>query len=189
VYNEAKANNPSFNAGVRWLAVTTAERVFIFRALPNGTDLGNANFANVLPFYLNETFPPRWFRRPTPYSLVNTGTDIAALLAGSPELTVPGENQGIGNFVPLGLDITDVSPASASCFLATAIFDETPGVLAPGLVTGYELVEAFLQAVVVPFFAPFNCPVMQFAAPGPNAGSTTPGVSTTKNILVNGVYE
>lgn len=46
VYNEAKNTNPEFNAGVRWLGVTTAERVFIFRALPNGTDETNANYDN-----------------------------------------------------------------------------------------------------------------------------------------------
>jgi len=189
VYNEAKGNNPEFNAGVRWLAVSTAERVFIPRALPNGTDLDNANFANVLPFYLNETFPPKWFRRPTPYSLVNTGTDIATLLALSPELTIPGQNMGIGNFVPIGLDISDATPSQAACFLISAVFDETPGVLAPGLVSSYELVESFLQAVVTPFFAQFDCPVMSFSAPGPDAGDSTPGVSTTENILVNGVYE
>jgi len=57
VYNEARDTNPTFNAGIRWLAVTTAERVFIFRALPNGTDPTNANIENVGPFYLNETFP------------------------------------------------------------------------------------------------------------------------------------
>jgi hypothetical protein len=57
VYNEAKNTNPEFNAGVRWLAVTTAERVFIFRALPNGTHETLADYRNTAPFYMNETFP------------------------------------------------------------------------------------------------------------------------------------
>jgi hypothetical protein len=169
--------------------VTTAERVFIFRALPNGTDPGNANFANIGPFFLNETFPEEWFRRATPYSLADTGADIATLLATSGSLTVPGQNQGLGNFVPLGVDLASVTPSTATCFLATAIFDNTPGFLAPGLVGNYEIVETFLNAAVLPFFASYDCPVTTFAQPGPDAGDSTPGVDTTQNILVNGVYE
>lgn len=188
-YKESKNTNPEFNAGSRWLAVTTAERVFIFRALPNGTDPTNANFENVAPFYLNETFPDEWFRRSTPYGLDSTGEDIATLLASSSEITIPGQNQGLNNFVPLGMDLGAVTPASATCFLATALFDNTPGQLAPGLVDNYELVETFLNAAVKPFFAPYNCPVTSFAKPGPNAGSASPGVSAHSNYLVNGTYQ
>lgn len=146
--------DPQFNAGTRWLAVTTAERVFIPRALPNGTDPNNANLANVGPFYLNETFPREWFRRSSPYSLANTGTDIATLLTSSSELTTPGENQGLNNFVPLGLDISQVTPTSATCFLASAVFDNTPGFLSPALVNNYQVVQSFLNGVLKPFFAP-----------------------------------
>ncbi|KAK4610567.1 hypothetical protein CLAFUW4_13871 [Fulvia fulva] len=162
VYNEAKNSNPTFNAGIRWLAVTTAERVFIFRALPNGTHPELADYQNVAPFYMNETFPERWFRRATPYSLVNTGTDIATLLASSSELTVPGQNQGLNIFVPLDMDLGSVSPASASCFLATALFDSTPGFLAPGLTSNFNVVQSFLNGAVKPFFASFNCPILEF---------------------------
>lgn len=82
-----------------------------------------------------------------------------------------------------------MTPASATCFLATALFDNTPGQLAPGLVSNYELVETFLNAAVKPFFAPYNCPVMSFAKPGPNAGDSTPGVSESQNYLVDGHYQ
>lgn len=77
VYNEAKNNNPEFDAGVRWLAVSTAERVFIFRALPNGTHETLADFQNVAPFYLNETFPPNWFRRGNAYTVSSIRTHKA----------------------------------------------------------------------------------------------------------------
>ncbi|KAF7191946.1 Dothistromin biosynthesis peroxidase dotB [Pseudocercospora fuligena] len=188
-YNQAKNNNPEFNAGVRWLAVTTAERVFIFRALPNGTEPTNANFANVAPFYMNETFPREWYRRATPYTLEATGADIATLLTSSPELTVPGQNQGLNNFVPLGLDLGNVSPSTATCFLATAIFDETPGFLAPGIADNVDLVNAFLNGAVKPFFSSYNCPVLTFAQPGANATNSEAGVSTNCNVLRNGVYQ
>jgi len=190
LYNEAKNNNPNFDAGVRWLAVTTAERVFIFRALPNGTFPEFADYQNVAPFYMNETFPEEWFRRATPYSLANTGTDIAALLASSSELTVPGQNQGLNNFVPLGLDISNATPEQATCFLASSVFDETPGFISPAFANAADVVTAFMNGAIKPFFAPFNCEAISSnSAPGPNAdSSTTPGVSTDCNVLVNGEY-
>ncbi|CAK4031304.1 aromatic peroxygenase-like [Lecanosticta acicola] len=189
VYNEAKNTNPSFNAGVRWLAVTTAERVFIFRALPNGTHEDLADYQNIAPFYMNETFPPQWFRRASPYSLAGTGSDIATLLSSSSELTVPGANEGLNNFVPLGMDISNVTPAAATCFLATAIFDETPGFLAPGIADNIGTVNAFLNGAVKPFFADFDCPILTMAQPGPNAVDGTAGPSEECNVLVNGMYQ
>lgn len=188
VYNEAKNNNPQFTAGVRWLAVTTAERVFIFRALPNGTHPELADYQNVAPFYMNETFPKKWFRRATPYSLANTGTDIAALLASSSQLTIPGANEGLNNFVPLGMDIGSVTASEATCFLATAIFDESPGFLSGALVNNVDVVQGFLNGAVLPFFQDFNCPVTSFGQPGPSAENDQAGVSETCNVLQNGQY-
>lgn len=187
LYNEAKNNNPTFNAGVRWLGVTTAERVFIFRALPNGTEETNANYENVAPFYMNETFPKEWYRRATPYSLVNTGTDIATLLASSSELTIPGTNEGLNNFVPLGLDIGSVGPQEATCFLAQAVFDETPGFLSPALAANLDIVNAFLNGALKPFFAPFNCAIGD-TTPFANMTSQLAGPSVECNVLRNGKY-
>jgi len=189
IYNEAKSNNPSFNAGIRWLAVTTAERVFIYRALPNGTFLNYADDRNVLPFYMNETFPDNWFVRPTPYTLAATGADIVSLIEDTIVDTPLGENQGIGNFVPLGLDLADVTPDQATCFLASALLDETPGVLAPAIVDSLEVVQAFVNGAIAPFFPTYNCATLNFATPGKNAASTLAGPSTNCNTLVNGVYQ
>lgn len=188
LYNEAKNSNPEFNAGVRWLGVTTAERVFIFRALPNGTEPTDANYANVAPFYMNETFPRAWFRRATPYTLEATGADIATLLATSGALTVPGVNEGLNNFVPLGMDLGSVSPQQATCFLAQAVFDETPGFLSPALAANMDIVNAFLNGAMKPFFAPFNCAIGDntlFA----NMTSQLGGPSVECNVLRNGEYQ
>ena len=192
------------------MAVSTAERVFIFRALPNGTHETLADYQNVAPFFLNETFPPEWFRRSTAYSLVETGTDIANLLISSSEITEPGQNvrlidlektivtctcsdsqiqEGLNNFVPLGIDLSNVTPTEATCFLASSIFDETPGFLAPGLVDNFAIVEAFLNGAVAPFFAPFNCAISGYSQPGVNASNSDAGVSTECNHLVNGIYQ
>nr|POE79362.1 aromatic peroxygenase [Quercus suber] len=189
VYNEAKNINPEFDAGIRWLAVTTAERVFIFRAMPNGTHETLADNQNVLPFYLNETFPEHWFRRATPYSLVDTGADIANLILSSSQLTIPGQNQGFDNFVPIGLDLASVTPETAVCFLASSVFDETPGFLSPALVDNFDTVSAFLNGALAPFFSSSNCDLAQYGAPGKNASNADVGPSAECNILVNGVYK
>jgi len=188
-YNEAKNNNPEFNAGIRWLAVTTAERVFIFRALPNGTHEEFADYRNVAPFYLNETFPENWFRRATPYSLLDTGLDIVNLLVSSSELTVPGQNQGMNNFVPLGVDLASITPSTITCFLAATVLDETPGFLAPFLVEEIDTVNAFLNGIVAPFFSAYNCPTSEFSNKGTTAGfSDGPGPNATCNVLIDGEY-
>ena len=132
---------------MKWLAVSLAERVFVFRALPNGTDETNANFENVAPFFLNETFPSEWFRRATPFSLVDLANDIATLLATSPQLTIPGRNENINNFVPIGIDLASFTPQNATCLLATTILDLVPGQIAPVIAENYDVVEAFLNGV------------------------------------------
>lgn len=188
-YQKSLNTNPEFNAEVKWLAVSCAERVFIFRALPNGTEETLANYQNVAPFYLNETFPDAWFRRDNAYSLVELGTDIANLLATSSALTVPGHNEGLNNFVPLGLDIGSFTPSQATCLLADSILDLVPGQISPEIVDSFDVVQAFVNGAMKPFFSSFSCDDDSYATPGVNASSSTPGVSTTSNVLINGYYQ
>ena len=56
-YKTARSTNPEFFAGVKYFAVSLAERVFVFRGLPNGTHEETADSANIEPFFLNNTFP------------------------------------------------------------------------------------------------------------------------------------
>lgn len=97
-FNTARSTNPVFNGGAKQFAVSLAERAFVYRALPNGTTPTLANFANIAPFFLNETFPRAWFRRATPYGLANLAPDLVDLYTGNP--TPIGANEGLNNFVP-----------------------------------------------------------------------------------------
>lgn len=81
-----------------------------------------------------------------------------------------------------------MTPSQATCLLATAILDLVPGQIAPVIAQNYDLVQAFLNGAIVPFFAPYKCEQQVYANPGPNAGNPTPGVSAG-NYLVNGVYQ
>lgn len=185
-YQQSRDTNPEFDAEVKHFAVTLAERVFMFRALPNGTDEQNANFANVAPFFLNETFPDDWFKRGTPYTLANVGTDIVTLYAMGP--TDIGHNEGLNNFVPLGADLGSLTPSEMTCFLETALLDLVPGQISPALAENYDTFVGFFNGAVKPFFAQYDCNDLNYTAPGASAGDPTPGVSAG-NILLNGVYQ
>ena len=97
-FNTSRSTNPSFNGGAKQFAVGLAERAFVYRGLPNGTNPDMPNFANIAPFFLNETFPENWFRRATAYSLVDLAPDLVDLYTGTP--TPIGANEGLNNFVP-----------------------------------------------------------------------------------------
>ena len=174
------------NIAIQHFAVTLAERVFIFRALPNGTDLGDANFENVAPFSLNETFPEHWFKRGSAYSLANVGTDIVDLYAMGP--TQLGRNEGLNNFVPLDTDVGSLTPSEMTCFLETAVLDLTPGDISPAIADNYDTFTAFFNGAIKPFFASYDCDALNYTAPGPSAGDTTAGVDSG-NILLDGVYQ
>lgn len=179
-YKISRDSNPEFDAGPKQLAVALAERVFIFRALPNGTFLGRADDQNVLPFYLNETFPKNWFRRPTAYGLDNVGTDVVQLYALSP--TEIGHNEGYGNFIGAGgEDFGSLTPQEAECFLLQNMVDILPGQFSTAVTNHYEgITKAFIQGAITPMFAGKGC-LVDYTAPGKNAGTTAKGSSTTKN--------
>ena len=97
------------------------------------------------PFYLNEASPKEWFRRATPYSLVDTGANIANLIASSSVLTMPGHNEGLNNFILLGLNLASFTPQQATCLLATSILDLVPGQIALVIAEHLDTVQDFLN--------------------------------------------
>lgn len=159
-YDASRKYNPSFLAGILWLFVTHVERVFVFALLPNGTNPGVADYANVSPFFLDEKFPPKWYRRATPWTAVqNFGTAFEMFFAGPREL---GANVGVGNFVPLGINITSFSPEDLTCFIVMNYLDLVPAQLQqPAFAKHGDVFRAFLKGAVWPFFVDdghYNCP-------------------------------
>lgn len=172
-YLTSRNTNPQANLGIKYFAVSLAERAFMFRAFPNGTTPEVADAANIEPFWLENRFPKNWFRRSTPYGLANLGVDLVDLYAGYPfEL---GINNGPGSFTPLDEDLSDKTPSDIMCFILTNIFDEVPGQVQPALAQNIDLYAGFVSAVVSPFFAQsFNCPAVNtFSAPSKSAKVVT----------------
>ncbi|KZF18932.1 hypothetical protein L228DRAFT_271566 [Xylona heveae TC161] len=193
-YDYSRETNPDFFAGGIWFAVSHAERVFVYEGLANGTTQSDANYANVAPFFLNDTFPEYWYRRGEPFSLPAAFAEAAALFLANPRQ--PGGNQGLGNFVPLdGQNISALSPPELGCFILENVLDIIPNQLDSEASALGQAVLGFTKGAIAPFFVNdgyFNCDLSSFAAPGQNAGVTgntdgTPSEASSGSP-VNGAY-
>lgn len=170
-YDQAVATNPEFYAGAKYIVVSIAERAFIPRALPTfkgGPNPGIPDAFNVEPFFLNETFPEDWFKRGDAYGLVNLAGDLVDYLSDVDTFTKPGQNQGIGNFVPFSLDLP-TEPYAAGCFIFTTLADVGAGGLAGEAVqTAGQIVEQILAPL---FKGAFNCDFSSTDTPSNGSGS------------------
>ena len=145
------------------------------------------NFANVAPFFLNETFPTNWYKRNTAYSIADAVADILDLMQRAPGEI--GENQGLGNFQPANVDLQDMSPAQLACFIQDLALTIEPGQFAPVIAQNFDTAIAFLNGAVQPFFASYDCNTTDYTKPGPSAGNPTPGVNAQSPQITNGVYQ
>jgi hypothetical protein len=185
-YNNSRATNPDFNAGITWFVVTAAARSFINQAFCNASTAGTSVYKTVAPFFLNETFPPNWFRRYPTWGFAEAMADVAVLHSQIP-YAVPGANEGsVSNFVPLSPDLRTFSPAQLGCFFLQTILDDADGQAAQD----FAVYAGFLQGVLAPFFfgdGLFDCSFQSFTQPGQDAGVTPNGVSSSGSP-VNGAY-
>lgn len=122
----SRAENPEFNMGLAF-GVIYATRALITRPLPNGTNPKFANFENIAPFYLNETFPKNWYRIPDAYPLTMLLNDIGTLYHYSPQ---PLGNNYRGTFIPNNLTVPE-APQEIGCFAAAQLASGVPDELEP----------------------------------------------------------
>ena len=114
--------------------------------------------------------------------------DITALYLGSPvEL---GGNEGLNNFVPLGVTPSTMTASQVACFLVENFLDTAPGFVAPAIVNNYNLFQGFLNGAVAPFFGSYNCDLSNYTVPSASAGEDTTGSpSDSGPVIINGVYQ
>ena len=137
--------------------VSHAERVFVYAGLANGTTENVADYDNVAPFFLNETFPEDWFRRGDPFTLPSAFAEAAQMFLNNPREL--GGNEGLDNFVPLGIDLSTKTPAELGCFVLENFFDLAPNQVQPTVYNNLELFQGFIQGTVhdmLKRFAPAN---------------------------------
>ncbi|KAL9052462.1 MAG: hypothetical protein Q9162_005374 [Coniocarpon cinnabarinum] len=187
-YDNSRNTNPDFFAGAAWFAVSHAERVFVYQGLPNGTNQSYADYQNVAPFFLDERFPEEWYRRADPFTLPSAFMEAAGMFLLNPREL--GANEGLNNFVPLGVDLTSQTPAQIGCFIIENILDLAPDQFKPAIANNFDTYQAFVQGIILPFFENdgfFNCDVQSFARPSANAGVADGSVSSSGSP-VNGSY-
>lgn len=91
------------------------------------------------------------------------------------------------NFVPaVGSDFGSLNSDEATCYLLTNLLDLTPGQFSSAVVDSYDLFKSFMQGAITPLFAGRGCTI-NYTKPGGTVGKA--GQSTTKNDLINGVYQ
>ena len=146
------------------------------------------DFANVAPFFLNETFPVNWFRTSIPLSLAEFLVDVTALYSSSPvEL---GGNEGLGNFIASDIKPSAMTPSQIACFVLENILDTAPGFVAPAIVNNYDLVQGFINGAIAPFFANYNCDLTNYSVPSASAGQDVTGSPSDDGpVIINGVYQ
>ena len=205
-YDNSRNTNPEFFAGAVWFAVSHAERVFVYQGLPNGTNQTYADYQNVAPFFLDERFPENWvsqelikqiartlltntqYRRAAPFTLPSAFMEAGAMFLLNPREI--GGNEGLNNFVPLGLDLSSETPAQIGCFILENILDLAPDQFKPAIADNFDTYQAFVQGIIAPFFENdgfFNCNVTNFAKPSASAGEADGSVSSSGSP-VNGSY-
>jgi hypothetical protein len=187
-YNTAIETNPEFQADIRWLILHLFVRVLVSQNFSNGTTSSTPDYQSIAPFFLNETFPNNWYRHDQQLSIPGLVSGVVEILSISGAQTPLGQNEGMNNFIPSGIDPSTFTPTQVACALLEAIMDLIPGQISPEVADNFDLVMEFIDVVVAPLFASWDCPVQAWAGPGPDAGDSTPGVSTSENILINGVY-
>jgi len=192
-YDYSRATNPTFYAGAIWFAVSHAERVFVYEGFANGTDQ-NADWDNIAPFFLNETFPPHWYRRGEPFTLPQALGEAGALFLSNPRIL--GGNEGsVDNFVPLGLaaNLTELAadPAGLGCWVVENILDVAPGQVRQTFLDHADLYNGFIKGIVAPLFTDdgfFNCNFTNFFEPGYSEGYNDTLGQSASGSPVNGAY-
>ncbi|TFY81293.1 heme-thiolate peroxidase [Hericium alpestre] len=168
-YDHSLAHNPIFYFLPVEALVMMGAKAFVPAFLSNGTfgAGGIANEASIAAIFgarklpdgryenVPERFPRNWFRRGTPFSLVDT---LAAILDFYTSRDIPfGANAGrVDAFVPLDIGaITDVN--GLACVLKQALQANVPSSIAqPG--RDLEAVVSFIVDRIDPLFQDFGCP-------------------------------
>lgn len=102
-----------------------------------------------------------------------------------------GGNEGVGNFIPLGTNLTSKTPAQVGCFLLENFLDLAPGQVQPTIVNNLNTYLGFVKGAVAPFFVQdgyFNCNVTSFVEPSASAGVNSTGSKSSSGSPVNGAY-
>lgn len=164
--DESRATNPEFSFGGNFI-VTYATRALLTRPLPNGTDPEVADYKNIAPFYLNETFPEGWLRIPNSYSLVDLLADVGDLFLFKPQ---PLGRNYEGRFVPFGLTLP-TAPGDVGCFAASLLASVIPSQLSPEL----EAVNAVKDQILGAVFKSAKCDISTFGEDAGSNNNSQPG--------------
>lgn len=169
----SRATNPEYSNGGNFI-FNGATRALTLRPLPNGTTPDVADWANIAPFYLNETFPEKWYRRPNSYSFVDLLADAADILLF--DLQPLGRNEG-NRFVPIEANLP-TAPRDLGCAGFSILANAIPGQLAPEFTAAGT---AVIDQLLSPVFGSANCSLKSFNQPGLNNNASNQATVTSES--------
>lgn len=159
---------------VHHLPFPGATRALTLRPLPNGTTPDVADWANIAPFFLNETFPEKWYRRPDSYGFVNLLADAADILLF--DLQPLGRNEG-NRFVPANVNLP-TAPRDLGCAGFSILANAIPGQLAPEFTA---IGGAVIDQILAPVFGSANCSLKSFNQAGLNNTASNQSTVTSES--------
>jgi len=175
-YQDSLATNDNFYFGIKSLLLFGAS-AFVFQLMPSGTD--PPTLANTESFFgaeprggpyenhlagVGEQIPPNWVPRPTPYTILDVGSDILAQYLAKP--VAFGGNAGIGNFNGLNFagyttdgKLNTMNVAALKCLLFQLATDNVPSSLG-GVITGTLSAagRAWANSKLSPYGTTSGCP-------------------------------
>jgi hypothetical protein len=134
-----------FQADIRWLIVSLFVRVLVSQNFPNGTTPSTPDYQSVAPFFLNETFPENWYRHDPQLGIAGLVSGVVEILSISGAQTPLGQNEGVNNFIPSGIDPSTFTRTQVACALLEAIMDLVPGQISPEVADNFDFVMEFID--------------------------------------------
>ena len=174
-YQQSKAENGNFYFPPTALLMYGAAS-FVYELFPSLGPAGSPNLATMESFFgaspdgkggytFNnaEQIPSNWYNRASPYSLVETATEILAQYLAYPVLF--GGNAGPGNFDALSFgsivngNLTDLSTDAVLCLIYQIATEKVPSSLTGVLDLPLEVIE-WVGGKLNPVFKNFGCPLV-----------------------------
>ncbi|KAK0530107.1 hypothetical protein OC835_004120 [Tilletia horrida] len=158
---ESKSNNPYFAFTFPRYLFSYAEGSLVLNSFPSAiknTTGVSTDASDLASFFTNETFPADWYRKATPFGLLDIVVGATEILAT--KFVLPGQNSGKDNYLPLGIHLgpDTLTPQNLGCALYSFVVQS----LAPSLLQGLTdtllgVVTSLLGDVSKPLKNTFDC--------------------------------
>ncbi|KAE8251370.1 hypothetical protein A4X13_0g4023 [Tilletia indica] len=181
-FQESKADNPYFSFVFPRYFFSYAETSLVLNSFPSAaknTSGVSTDLSDLSSFFVNQTFPDEWYRKATPFGLLDIAVGATEILTR--KFVLPGQNSGKGNYVPLGLNLSadTLTPQNLGCAVYSFVVQSLAPSLLQGLVdTLLGVVDALLGDLSETLEHTFDCAPQNIKDPAATAPTTATAKAT-----------